>query len=351
VDASTQDPAALVESLTTWFGDQARDLPWREARSPYRVWVSEVMLQQTRAATVAPYFERFVERFPDVHVLAAADLQAVLKAWEGLGYYRRARLLHRAAGVVVAQHGGRLPDSEAALRDLPGFGPYTAAAVAALAFGRPALAIDGNVRRVGCRILGSTEPDDDGIRAALGGWPALATNPAAVTEGLIELGARVCTPAAPDCAACPLRPACRAAALGTPEAFPRRSARKTPPVRRRYAVAMWDDHGVWLERRPEDGLLGGMWGVPQRDDAPTGRSLGMVAQVYSHFRLELTVVAVPVEAGPEVTGAESPAPVGGGAQKIPWERVPALPVSGVDTKALALVEATRTPEECVPDAL
>lgn len=331
----TAEPGAEETSaarLVAWFERQGRDLPWRRDRHPYRVWVSEVMLQQTRVDTVEDYFERFLERFPTVEALAAAPLEDVLKAWQGLGYYRRARMMHRAAGILVAEHHGRLPEAPSKLRRLPGFGPYTASAVAAFAFGRPVIAVDANVRRVGARFFGREHPEDGAIGAGFSAWLADVADPAALTEGLIELGALVCTPRAPACTACPLRSACLAAATGSPEDFGRKPARHRPPTRRRYARIHIDDEGVWLMRRPLAGLLGGMWGFPQSDAAPAGAEiLGSVAHAYSHFRLELVLTRVP---GPP-TGSERRLAddLGGILAHVAWRRVGDLPISGVDGKA------------------
>lgn len=285
--------ASRRPALIDWFADRARDFPWRTRRTPYRVWISETMLQQTRAATVVPYFERWMDRFPTVDALARADVADVLAAWEGLGYYRRAHALHRAARTITHELGGRWPDDMGGWRALPGVGPYTAAAVTALAFGAPVVAVDGNVRRVGARLLRDGAPRDADVAAMLA--PLLpASDPGRGTEALIELGATVCTPRAPACAACPLRPACAAAHAGDPEAYPTKRVRGPVPLRERWAVVALDpERGVWLERRPDDGLLAGLWGFPQLEERPAGRELDPIEQVYSHFRLRLRPVVVP----------------------------------------------------------
>lgn len=311
------------DALLAWFARRARDLPWRTDRSPYRVWVAEVMLQQTRAATVAPHYRRWMDRFPTLETLAAADEQAVLAAWEGLGYYRRARALHRAARELAAR--GRLPDDEEGWRALPGVGPYTAAAVAALAYGRRTVAVDGNVRRVGARLLASPAPRDAELRLAL--LPLVPeTGPARGVEALIELGATVCTPRAPDCAACPLRPACAGAASGEPRRWPAAPRRAATPTRRRWALAALDGDRVWLERRPPDGLLGGLWGLPQRDAPPPGRTLPEVRHAYSHFRLELVPVVSEGSAPPREDGRE--------ARWVRPDELAGLPLSVVDRAVL-----------------
>ncbi len=320
----TPDLAPYAEPLAHWFEARARALPWREDRTPYRTWVAEVMLQQTRAATVVPYFERWMARFPDVATLAAADEEAVLAAWEGLGYYRRARALHRAARTVAAA-GGAFPGDAAGWRALPGVGPYTAAAIRALAYGERHVAVDGNVRRVGARLLADPAPRDADLAAALA--PLLPTDrPERGTEALIELGATVCTPRDPACDACPLANACRARAEGDPAAYPAPKARPAVPTRRRYAAVHVDGDALWVVRRPPDGLLGGLWGLPQGDDPPAGTTLAPVRHVYSHFVLDLVPV---LRDGP---------PDGDGRWADPDARAQ-LPFSGVDRTLVARLEA------------
>ena len=293
-DREPTPPAASLagrrDALLAWFDERARDLPWRRDRSPYRVWISEAMLQQTRAATVAPYFERWMERFPDVASLASAEIDEVLRMWEGLGYYRRAHALHAAARTVVHERDGRWPDDEADWRSLPGIGPYTAAAITALAQGRPTVAVDANVRRVGARLHAEASPDDRRLRTSLA---VLLPDdrPGRATEALIELGATVCTPRTPACDGCPLEPACAGRKAGAPERFPAARERRRAPLRRRWAVVRIENGRVRLERRAP-GLLGGLWGFPQRDTAPDGRALDALTQTYSHFELQLTPVLV-----------------------------------------------------------
>ena len=264
---STPLPAFFSSSLTTWFPSAARDLPWRRTRDPYHIWLSEVMLQQTRVDQALPYYERFLAAFPTLKDLASANLDAVLRCWEGLGYYSRARHFHRAAALVMARHQGQIPADYPAFRALPGVGPYTAAAVLSIAFGLPYAVLDGNVIRVLTRFFAVR--DDVKATATRKRLQALADallDPAApglFNEAVMELGATVCTPSAPSCGVCPLQPACRAAALGTQEAFP--VSRKKAPIPH-YDVAVgliFDAEGkVFIQRRPEDGLLGGLWEFP-----------------------------------------------------------------------------------------
>ncbi len=252
--------SAFAARLLRWFERHKRDLPWRrEPRDPYRVWLSEVMLQQTQVATVIPYFERWLRRFPTLEALAAAPLDDVLKLWEGLGYYARARNLHAAAQIVLRDYGGQLPRTVEGLMALPGIGRYTAGAIASLAFGARAPALDGNARRVLSRVFGLSRP----TAAEL--W-ALAESllprgrAGAFNEALMELGATICAPRAPQCAACPLRAMCQARADGAPEAYPARPTRQKTPHHEVLTVVLVDGAGrALLGQRPRDGLLGGLW--------------------------------------------------------------------------------------------
>ena len=263
-------PHELGSALLTWIGAGRRDLPWRRRRDPYAVWISEMMLQQTQVATVVPYFERWLAQFPDVNALAAAPLDAVLKAWEGLGYYARARNLHRAAQIVAAQHGGQLPGDRAALLALPGIGAYTAGAILSLAFGRPEPVLDGNVRRVLCRVHDIDEdPRRPAVQRRLWGLAAELVQAAPpglagdLNEALMELGALVCTPGLPNCAVCPLQTACLAHVRGVEAARPVMAARPRTPHYDVTAAVIQDAAGRYLiVRRPPVGLLGGLWGFP-----------------------------------------------------------------------------------------
>lgn len=309
------DPADLL----VWYDRHRRTLPWRakpgETAEPYRVWLSEIMLQQTTVVAVKPFYERFLDRFPTVEALAEAPSEAVMQAWAGLGYYSRARNLHACAKTVVEDHQGRFPDTEDALRKLPGIGAYTAAAVAAIAFGRRAAAVDGNVERVMSRIFAIEEP-----------LPKAKAQIRAVTEDLVpedrpgdfaqavmDLGATICTPKRPACAICPWMRPCRARAEGTQETFPRKEAKRTGELRRGAAfVVLRADDAVLLRTRPPNGLLGGMAEPPTSDwavdydpsramlDAPLDarwrRLPGTVRHVFTHFPLELTVLTAKVSA-------------------------------------------------------
>jgi A/G-specific adenine glycosylase len=310
---------APARDLLRWYDRHRRRLPWRaepgETPDPYRVWLSEIMLQQTTVTAVIPYYERFVSRFPTVHALAAAPLDTVLSAWAGLGYYARARNLHACAQVVAAS--GGFPADLAKLQALPGIGAYTAAAVGAIAFGIAAVPVDGNVERVASRLFAIEQPmpaAKPAIREAaarLGADPAARARPSDFAQALFDLGAGVCTPAAPGCAVCPWIGSCAARRLGIQASLPRKAAKKIRPIR--YGVHFWltDDRGtVLLRTRPAKGLLGGMTelpGTPWRDspwtiaealaDAPmlaAWRGAGQVRHGFTHFELIIDVLAAHV---------------------------------------------------------
>jgi A/G-specific adenine glycosylase len=261
----------LQTKLLDWYRHQRRELPWRGEIDPYKIWVSEVMLQQTQVATVIPYYERFLRRFPTVEALAAASLDEVLKLWEGLGYYARARNLHKAAKEVVAQYDGRLPETYEALRKLPGFGEYTAGAVASIAFGEAVAAVDGNVKRVISRLFAIEEDITskaglDQIRVRAADLARAAPVPADWTQALMELGATICTPTRPRCLLCPAGGGgCQAQRLGLVDSIPVKPKRKPIP---HYEVAAGiiyqnaDRERFLIAQRPVDGMLGGLWEFP-----------------------------------------------------------------------------------------
>ena len=314
-------PAVLRRRLLAWYDRTRRTLPWRAppgaAVDPYRVWLSEIMLQQTSVATVIPYYNDFMTRWPDVAALAAATTDEVLHAWQGLGYYARASNLLRCATIVVGDLGGRFPDNEKDLRGLPGIGPYTAAAIAAIAFGRRAAPVDGNVLRVLARLFAVDELINGAAAriATLAAGLAPKSRPGDFAQALMDLGATVCVPQRPACGDCPWEDACTARRTGRTGELPRKLAPKAKPTRR--GVAFWSRRGdgsVLLRRRSEKGLLGGMMEFPctewrpgawtqkeARRHAPvagTWRPLpGVVRHTFTHFHLELTVLAA------RVTGA------------------------------------------------
>jgi A/G-specific adenine glycosylase len=288
--------ANAAERLIQHYVDNFRSLPWRSPPGeappdPYRVWLSEVMLQQTTVATVRPRFERFVSRWPDVEALAAARDEDILNEWAGLGYYARARNLIACAREVAKR--GAFPSSAAELRALPGIGPYTSAAIAAIAFGEKAAAVDTNVERVIARLHGlKRRPRLEMERLVLGLIPK--DRPGDFIQAMMDLGAMICRPARPRCGDCPLRSDCTAFASGEPEAFPARKLRAARP--RKYGIAYWieSDGQVWLVRRPPKGMLGGMAALPGSEwtDAKLPRivSLGSVRHVFSHFALDLHLI-------------------------------------------------------------
>jgi A/G-specific adenine glycosylase len=300
-----------AEALLGWYDRHARDLPWRvspAARTrglrpdPYRVWLSEVMLQQTTVAAVRAFFERFTALWPTVADLAAAPLEAVLVEWAGLGYYARARNLHACARAVAERPGGAFPPSAAELLTLPGIGPYTATAIAAIAFDEPVAVIDGNVERVMARYLALDRPPrlaKQTIRAEL--QRAVPPRAGDFAQALMDLGATICASRATLCMLCPLQPGCRAAAAGTPLAFPVRAEKAARPTRYGHAFVIRDRGGdIFLRRRDETGLLAQMtevpttsWAAAPADPAfPVAaewRAHGTVTHVFTHFRLELQV--------------------------------------------------------------
>jgi A/G-specific adenine glycosylase len=290
-------------ALLSWYAVDKRRLPWRaeagERPDPYRVWLSEVMLQQTTVAAVRPYFEKFTTRWPTVEALAAAPAAEVMAAWAGLGYYARARNLVACARAVAGGLGSRFPDSEEGLRALPGIGRYTAAAIAAIAFGRRALVVDANVERVVSRLFAVEEPLPGARETLYRLTESITPDEEAgdFAQAMMDLGSAICTPKAPDCPRCPLAKGCRARALGTPELFPRKA--KKPPKPRRTGTAYWLEHDgrVLLVRRPASGLLGGMLALPE--EAPAAAAWvegGAVDHVFTHFALTMRLLCAEAEA-------------------------------------------------------
>jgi len=308
------DSAKAAARLLSWYDRNRRDLPWRakpgEVVDPYRVWLSEIMLQQTTVPAAAPYFRNFTERWPTVRALAEAPLDDLLVAWAGLGYYARARNLHKCAQAVVSLHDGRFPGDEAALLELPGIGAYTAAAITAIAFARKATVVDGNVERVIARVFAVADPLPN-VKPTLRKLAATLTpdeRPGDYAQAMMDLGATVCTPRKPKCMLCPWTEFCEARAAGIAETLPRKVAKTEKPTRR--GTAYWllnPDGAVLLRRRVESGLLGGMTEIPStawEAEAPDGVALavhqplalswralpGLVRHTFSHFHLELAIV-------------------------------------------------------------
>lgn len=298
-------------NLLAWYDRNARVLPWRAPPGAgptpaYRVWLSEIMLQQTVVTTVKPYFAKFLELWPTVHDLAAAPREDVLAAWAGLGYYARARNLHKCAGVVANDLGGRFPETRDELLALPGIGPYTAGAIAAIAFNQPEAAVDGNVERVMSRRYKIETPLPDAKVEIKARTEAMipVKRPGDFAQALMDLGATVCTPRSPNCLICPWRDDCEG--RGIAETLPVKAPKKVKPVRRGVAFAHFTDEGVLVETRPDKGLLGGMIGLPGTEWSVVGptsaevtaaapipanwRDIGEARHTFTHFHLILTVM-------------------------------------------------------------
>jgi len=354
----------MARRLLDWYDRHHRELPWRVSprmrasgtrADPYRVWLSEIMLQQTTVATVKSYYHAFLERWPDVGALAAAENNDVMKAWAGLGYYSRARNLKKCAETVVAEHGGRFPDTEAGLAALPGIGPYTAAAIAAIAFDRAAPVVDGNVERVFTRLhaietpLPAAKPE---IRAAVASLVP-ADRPGDFAQATMDLGATLCTPKRPKCVLCPVREDCTAIRHGDPERFPYKAAKAQKPARKGAAfVAVAPDGSVLLRRRPEKGLLGGMSEVPttswtSRADGGTDPSSapfvadwqprGSVSHVFTHFSLELSVFEAAMNGAAPEGHWWSPA------HELPGEALPTVMKKVLETARPGITRKSPTP--------
>lgn len=309
--------------LLAWYDENARDLPWRVGPAahaagvradPYRVWLSEVMLQQTTVPHAAPYFLKFTARWPTVTDLANAADEEVMAAWAGLGYYARARNLLACARAVAGEHGGAFPDTEEGLRTLPGLGPYTAAAVAAIAFDRPANVVDGNVERVMARLFAVEQPLPDAKPELkrLAGALVAQDRPGDWAQALMDLGATVCRPKAPLCDRCPISAECAALTTGAPETWPHKTAKARRPHRHGVAYILTRGEEVALVRRPPKGLLGGMLALPTSDWRPepwsdaealaaapakaSWRGVGEVEHVFTHFSLTLRLLRAEGEA-------------------------------------------------------
>ncbi len=302
----------FAEKLLNWYAENAREMPWRGNPDPYAVWVSEIMLQQTRVDTVLPYFERWMRRFPDIQTLAEASQQDVLNSWEGLGYYSRARNFHKAAQIVIDQYNGQLPVDPSALKSLPGIGAYTAAAIASIVFGLDEATLDGNIRRVLARIfdvehpLGTTLAEKRLWELARQNLPS--GKAADYNQALMELGATLCSPRNPKCEVCPINEDCQAFKLGIQEQRPVKKKKSEVPHHTVTAAVIQQNGKVLLAQRPEGGLLGGMWEFPggkkkpgeslhaclKREiceelgvDIEVGEPFGVYEHAYTHFRITL----------------------------------------------------------------
>jgi A/G-specific adenine glycosylase len=302
----------ISQDLLAWYRKNARQLPWRETRDPYAVWVSEIMLQQTRVETVIPYYQNWLREFPDLKALADAEEDRVLKVWEGLGYYSRARNLRKAAQVLLSEHGGQLPRDIKTLQSLPGIGRYTAGAIASIAYGVPAPILDGNLRRVFTRFFNIQSPiqttETEKVLWKIAEEVLPDRDPGDFNQALMELGALICLPVNPDCENCPLVDDCQAYRLGCQESLPVRKQQDPPPHYQVAAAVIEKEGRVLLAKRPPDGLLGGLWEFPggkqesseslpetlKREileelelDIQVGEALGTYQHAYTHYSVTL----------------------------------------------------------------
>lgn len=342
---------SFVPALLDWFDKNARELPWRSDHSPYRTWISEVMLQQTQVDTVLPYFQNWMTRFPDLDHLAAADEQEVLSLWEGLGYYSRARNLHQAAKRVVAEMGGEIPTTLDALQDLPGIGPYTAAAIASIAFNLDVASVDGNVRRVIARLFDVKEParssEGEKIIRSLAENHLPKGKAGAYNQALMDLGATICTPKGPRCDQCPIAQYCLAYQRGVQGQRPVKLPRKKVPHLTVTAAVIQKDGLVLLAQRPAHGLLGGLWEFPggtleeidedlalclKREiaeelgvDVHIGAPFGRYQHAYTHFKITLHAFLCRMEPNQIPQSLEHD-----GIAWVPLEELPAYPMGKVD---------------------
>ena len=330
VASQRQAGKSIAAFLLAWYDRERRDLPWRaapgEAPDPYKVWLSEIMLQQTTVKAVLPRYALFLRRWPDVNALASAELGEVLAAWAGLGYYARARNLHACARAVAERYGGMFPANEEELRKLPGVGGYTAAAIAAIAFGKRATPVDGNIERVVARLFAVTTPLPE-AKPEIGVFAENLTpadRPGDFAQAMMDLGATICTPRRPACGLCPVRPDCRGYAQGLAETLPHREEKGERPVRRGAAfIAFRADGAVLLRERPLKGLLGGMLEVPSSPweeaepneksarrhaplDAKWRKLPGKVEHTFTHFHLQLSVYRAEVGFDAEPKRAAQP---------------------------------------------
>jgi len=347
-------PGKVAGRLVAWYGRAGRDLPWRMTRDPYRIWLSEIMLQQTTVAAVIPYYARFLKRFPTVQTLAAASLDEVISLWAGLGYYSRARNLHRTARQLVAQSDGVFPDNLAALTALPGIGRSTAGAILSIAFDIPAAILDGNVRRVLVRLFcWQQDPRSSIAEKQLWQWAEALTpanHPHDYAQAIMDLGATICTPRGPSCTDCPLQDICQSFRAGLASVLPITARKRKIPCRRQVALVVDNMGGYLLRQRPPEGFLGGLWEFPAMDlpdgqqpeqaairllddlglRGPLGK-IGKINHAYSHFKLEISVFKVAQETAGMI--AEK-----GIFRRVPLEELAGLPLHGAHRKIFRQVE-------------
>lgn len=353
-----EDPSAwhfaapeMARQLLNWYDRAGRELPWRKTRDAYRIWLAEIMLQQTTVAAVIEYYQRFLQQFPTLEHLAAAPLEQVIDLWAGLGYYARARNLHATAQKLVGEYGGVFPASTQELMRLPGIGRSTAGAVAALAFDQRAAILDGNVRRVLCRLFALQEPPRSaGAEKKLWAWAEALTPRQRVhdyTQAIMDLGALVCTPSAPRCEDCPLGGFCRALQLGLTNDLPLKKMGRKVPLRRQLALLLVAEAACLVRRRPPTGLLGGLWEFPtlEAEGQPAVEAicsylagqktweklelLGGARHTYSHFQLEIDFYRVELKAQAQIAEA--------GDCWLPLDQLSQLALHGAHKKLLPLI--------------
>jgi len=304
-----------------WFAQEGRhDLPWQQPASPYRVWVSEVMLQQTQVATVIPYFARFVDQFPDVPALAAASLDSVMALWSGLGYYSRARNLHKAARSLVENSDSRLPEDLRLLQKLPGVGRSTAGAILSFGFGQPAPILDGNIKRVLARCFAiEGDAGQSSVQSLLWRYAEALTpeqQAGPYNQSMMDIGAMICTRGTPACGICPLQEICMAFQQSRQHELPTPRARKAKPLKKIFVLLLQSKAGILLERRPERGVWGGLWSLPEMsssNDWPTwlpskeatSETLAPLTHEFTHFKLQLTPVKIVLKSSPSLVSEAS----------------------------------------------
>ncbi len=359
---SRQNLEQIRAPLLKWYRRHRRNLPWRDESDPYRIWLSEAMLQQTQVTTVIPYYHRFLDRFPTVDDLAAASLEEVLKAWEGLGYYARARNLHKAAHEITEKWGGRFPTNQADLRSLPGFGQYTAGAVASIAFGQVVPAVDGNVRRVLARLFAIREDISRGPAARrLPEIAAALVDPAAPgdwNQALMELGATVCLPQTPKCLLCPVSELCQGRKLGLERQLPLKPVKKALPHYDVTAAVISRNGKVLIAQRPLEGMLGGLWEFPGGKQKPgetlaeclkreiqeelgleiqVGRPVVSVKHSYTHFKITLHAFYCRLLKGqPQALEVAD-------WRWVTWEELDSFPFPRTDLKIIAALKKRKSP--------
>ncbi len=368
----------IRKNLLRWYDGQKRDLPWRQDNDPYRVWISEIMLQQTRVEQAIPYFDRFIDAFPTVDALASRDLDQVLKKWEGLGYYSRARNIHAAAKMVCEEYGGYLPSDLGELQRLPGIGRYTAGAIKSIAYNEPAPAVDGNVVRVLSRLFVlDVDTKDAKARKLLEPLAAALVDrdrPGDFNQSLMELGATTCTPKGPSCQQCPLSRSCEANKTGSVDRHPRQATRRKVPTVQQIAVLAINEAGdVLMKKRPLTQMLGGLWEFPSIDfehqsdsatalgglpllaktyslfSAAPAELLGTAKHAYSHFKVEVAVLLLAVngttsgvpelESGKQIEVRKEHFPGGGDESTLSWippHRIDELAITGLTSRIVTL---------------